>query len=188
MYNLPVVSFLDKLSGEKIKALQKELSLITGSLYSMHAWQPHLTVGSQIYVDEKQLDDVSRKFFIIASDTRKITIQTSGFGFYETWPGGVLPDHSPYVAYVKLEKPKELDILSQKIKQVTDMCETSYDQPWPYEPHITLAYKDLTREGLERSIDYLQNKKISIQIIIDHFLLVQKTDNKWQELRRFPFR
>ena len=57
--------------------------------------------------------------------------------------------------------------------------------PRPYLPHVTLAFRDLSREGFEAGSAYLADKTIHLSSTIDHIALVEKLATTDAERQRF---
>lgn len=186
MYDFAIISHFDDSFTEEIRELQKEISALTGSKASLEKNNPHLTVGDEILVKESDLENLYRNLQKITEDFSPTSVKIEGFDYLDNWKGGSLP-YTPYVVYLKVTEYFELEKIVSNIKEeVTDNYEKKYHQPYPYKPHITLAYKDLTKEGFDNAKEYLSSKNFSKSTIIDHFSLATK-DNKgrWVEFKKF---
>ena len=53
----------------------------------------------------------------------------------------------------------------------------------PYQPHVTLAFRDLTQAGYKSGLEYLKDKDMTINTRIDHIALVEKRSNA--DIERF---
>lgn len=62
--------------------------------------------------------------------------------------------------------------LSAEITKVISTYPIWYNMPLPYQPHITLAFRDLDRQGFDKGIAYLDDQQISLTATIDHIALV----------------
>lgn len=185
MYNFAFISHFDVSVTNKIRELQRELSILTASKASLEKNEPHLTVGDEIFVKETDLENLYGNLQKIARDFSPVSIKVEGFDSMDDWKGGSLP-YTPYVVYLKVLEYSNLEKIVSEIKKVTDNYNKKYYQPYPYKPHITLAYKDLTKEGFDKAKEYLLDKNFSELAVIDHFsLAVKGNEGKWVEFKRF---
>ena len=66
----------------------------------------------------------------------------------DDWTGGELRGYTQYVIYLKIVSNKKLLRLTKIIKgKVTGKRKIWYRQPWPFKPHVALAYKDLIKKS-----------------------------------------
>lgn len=56
----------------------------------------------------------------------------------------------------------------------------------PFSPHITLAFRDLERDGYEKGVEFLKSKSINLNTKIEHVSLVEKLDKVNREVARIP--
>jgi len=173
--NYAIVSYLDPETTERIRALQLEIAGATGSRGSIEGNQPHITVGSEVSVTDDEYAELVARIEAVAKSTPAYPVVLSGFGFMYNWTGGALPDHTPYVAYVKVNENLRLERLVQRIRdEVTVRYNVYYALPLPYDPHVTLAYKDLTRDGLDRAQEYLAQRAFMVETVITEIALACK--------------
>lgn len=190
MYTFAIISYFDKQTTREIRDIQKKLSEITGSRSSLDTWLPHITVGSAIKVKENQLKELYENIEGFLENVPVFTIQTREFSFMDDWAGGSRPGSTPYVVYIKLSGYDVLTKIATFFEeQIKPMYPVHYQQPWPYNPHITIAYKDLTDKGYERIKEYLSSKVFEKTIIIDNVCLATKNKNGiYEEFKRFKLK
>jgi 2'-5' RNA ligase len=84
----------------------------------------------------------------------------------------------------------ELEILATFFEEdVTNSYAVWYQQPLPYNPHITVAYKDLTEDGYEKAKEHLSKKTFEREIEIDNVCLaIQNEKGEWREYKRFSLK
>ena len=104
----------------------------------------------------------------------------------DNWSGSKL-GFTPYVVYIK---PFDYGTLSAAAsffeEQIKPRYPVWYDQPWPYNPHITVAYKDLTEDGYNKAREYLLGKTFEREITIDNVCLaIQDKNGAWKEFKHF---
>jgi len=94
----------------------------------------------------------------------------------------------PHVIYLDVLKNKRLGRLAEKVKKITDKYQICYQQPWPYKPHITIAFSDLTKDGFQEAKRYLKDKKFFAKTKIDHVAISKEDkEGKFKECKRFSF-
>lgn len=152
-------------------------------------WEPHLTIGSEIDIPKKELKKVVEEIKSVTLKQKPFTVKINDYEYMDNWSGGKMPGFTRFVIYLNIIKTPKLVALAKAIKsKVTDKHKRSYDQPWPYVPHITLAYKDLTAAGFKRAKKFLQKQKFSASMQIDHVALaIEKKGGKCVEYKRFIF-
>ena len=186
MHKFSIVSYFDDETTKEIREIQEKLSKITGSLGSLVAWTPHITVGSGVSVGENQIEEFYQTIEDFLSDFRTTSLKTKEFSFMDNWSGSKL-GFTPYVVYIK---PFDYGTLSNIAtffeERVKSRYPSWYDQPWPYSPHITVAYKDLTEEGYEKARKYLRGKTFEREIAVDNVCLaIEDEKGIWNECKRF---
>ncbi|MDP3734544.1 MAG: 2'-5' RNA ligase family protein [Nanoarchaeota archaeon] len=180
-----VVVSLSGSVAARVRRLQRLLSIKTGSSASVRFWKPHLTVGSGIIVPRKQLASVMAQFRSALKATSLFSVRVRGYGFMEKWAGGIF-GKSPYVAYLQIENSPPLRALAKTVKKVTHHYPLFYRQPWPYTPHVTLAFSDLTNAGFLKAKAFLKGKTFAGTILVDHVALLHKDrQGRWVEYKRF---
>lgn len=181
---LSIVSYLDAESTERVRILQRQLAKVTGSRASLSSWSPHITVGDGVVVDEVQFESLLTDMAEIASKNHVFDVVASDFGSLDSRPIGVGEKSTPYVIYVDVAVSQDLTELVSMIREVTSNYSKWYQMPDPYLPHITLAFRDLDKEGYERGLDYLMAKTMTITSKINHIALVQKLEAADKEVAR----
>ena len=78
--------------------------------------------------------------------------------------------------------------LVEKIENLTNKYEKWYQLSLPYDPHITLAFRDLTDEGLEKCEEFFKDKTFLEEVKVDHISIVEKgEDGVGREFARINF-
>jgi 2'-5' RNA ligase len=188
MYKFSIVSFFEESITEEIRRLQEELAHVTGSTGSLTAWTPHITVGSGLSVEEPQLGEFCQKIGDFLKGFSSTNLKTREFSFMDNWSGAKL-GHTPYVAYIKPYEYGALGTVASFFEEeLKPQYAAWYDQPWPYSPHITLAYRDLTEAGYRKAQEHLAGKTFDRSIVVDNVCLAIKENDVWQEFKRFSLK
>ncbi|HRN96910.1 MAG TPA: 2'-5' RNA ligase family protein [Candidatus Saccharibacteria bacterium] len=181
---LSVVSYLDSASLLKVREVQGALSKITGSKASLTSWDPHITIGDGIVVNDESLQEFQSEIQTIASPTLSFQLKLGGIGTMDNFKGGSGEKVSPFVLYLDVDVTDQLLQLVEKVSQISSGFEKWYFMPKPYEPHCTLAFRDLTEDGFKLGCEYLKKQDINLISTIDHIALVEKLENLDKELLR----
>lgn len=186
MYRFSIISYFDEASTKEIRVIQETLSEITGSKGALTAWTPHITVGSGLVVEEDQLEEFYTAIENFLKDFPPTRLETKDFSFLDNW-SGVKLGFTPYVVYIK---PFDYGTLGRAASffenEIKPQYTAWYDQPWPYAPHITVAYKDLSLDGYIKAQNYLAGKVFERKIIVDNICLAVENENGvWEEFKRF---
>lgn len=189
MYKFSIVIYSDHVLAKKVRKLQKNISKATGSRSCLKLWKPHFTIGSAVKVSEKELKGLYGDIKEAISHFKAFKIRIRNYDFMDDWTGGKLPGHTPYVIYLKVILNNKLLRLAKIVKEkVTDKRTVWYKQPWPYKPHVTLAYKDLSKKGFIKEKETFKHKKFSGEDLVDHIILAKENKTgKWVEFKKFKF-
>ncbi|MDB5162094.1 MAG: Phosphoesterase [Candidatus Saccharibacteria bacterium] len=182
---LSLVSYLDSASLRKVRELQQKLSEITGSKASLTSWDPHITIGDGVVVTEESLQKFQKQVQTIASSTVSFPLKLQGIGTMTNFKGGTGEQVSPHVLYIDVTVTDQLQRLVDSVSHVSNGYEKWYFMPKPYQPHCTLAFRDLSEDGFRLGLEYLKKQNIDLTSTIDHIALVEKLENLDRELVRF---
>ncbi|MBI4116140.1 2'-5' RNA ligase family protein [Candidatus Pacearchaeota archaeon] len=185
----PIVIYLDKNLTKKIRGIQKRLSKITGSRACLDMETPHITIGSGIKINKKDFELVSMEINSVVKNFKQFKIKIKNYKFMDDWIGGKTPGYTSYVIYLDVVVNENLQKLAEELMdKVTSKHERYYDQPWPYNPHLTVAFKDLDKNGFLKAKEILENEKFEAEMIVDNAAISTEGKNgKWAEYKRFKF-
>ena len=181
MRKFSVVSYFDHEFTSRVRTLQGRIAKETGARVSLDIWDPHITIGSGISVPDGDISHAKKLLDRAVAGVEPFSITVSGFGFMDNWVGGQRPGISPYVVYLSVEIPESLRLLVDSVRtNLTDHFEHWYEQPSPYTPHITLAYRDLSEEGFLQTKKRLASESFSVEPIINHVSLVDEIPDEFR--------
>ncbi|NTW46270.1 MAG: 2'-5' RNA ligase family protein [Candidatus Moranbacteria bacterium] len=167
-----------------MRALQERIAVETGARASLDIWAPHITIGSGISVPDEDVSHAKELLDRAVENIEPFPIVVSGFGFMDDWVGGRQPGVTPYVVYLGIEIPDSLRLLVESVRTgLTERFDRWYEQPSPYTPHITLAYRDLAEEGYLRIKEEFEHEAFSASPIIDHVSLVDEIPGRFRTER-----
>ncbi|MEK7118027.1 MAG: 2'-5' RNA ligase family protein, partial [Patescibacteria group bacterium] len=141
--NYSIVCYLERLSQDKVRAIQKKLFELTGSRKCLDAWTPHITVGSGIVVPQERQQETDEAFRKIADQQSTFNLTLSGFGGTTEWKGARKGITTPYVLWVNpvVNEPL-MKLFNTIVDKVTSKYDTFYTRIAEYIPHVTVAYGD----------------------------------------------
>lgn len=189
MNRYPLIAHLDSESAKAIREIQLELEAECGTHACVREWQPHVSVGSEALIEDKDLGGYVERLSEATHNIKPLEILINGFNFIDFWSGGALPDHTPYVAFLGVYLSPELTRLLDAVESVTAKEKLFYKMIHPYYPHVALAYKDLTAEGYDKAQKLLMHRRFTTTARLDHFALAKPDESgMFQEFRRIDLR
>ena len=172
--NYSIVTYLVGEDFKKVRAIQKDISTITGSKKCLVDWLPHITVGDGISVSGSTLPEIEDKLKGFCNRQKAITATIKGFGGVDTWKGAVKDKITPYVIWLDVEVSSDLLTLFTNLKdEITSKQETWLPRTISYVPHVTIAFSDLNEEGYRKGLEYLSSKSFETEFSISHIALVE---------------
>lgn len=184
---LSIVSYLDSASSDEVSKLQRRLSEITGSKASLELWMPHVTVGDGIEVNDEELLQLQAELKNIVAKFVPFTVDLRDILKLDSRRGGEGEITTPYGLYLDVNANDNLLNLVASVATASRNLNKWYIMPQPYHPHCTLAFKDLSKEGFERGIAFLDKQSLKLTATLDHVALVEMLPNAARELARFNF-
>ncbi len=185
--DFPIIIYLDSNLTKKVRTVQNKLLEMTDSHACIDIWEPHITVGSGMRIDNKDLNFVYKDIKSVVKNFKPFKIKIKNYNFMDNWPGGKTLDYTHYVIYLDVIVNKTLQKLAEELMgNVTAKRERYYNQPWPYNPHLTVAFKDLNKEGFLKAKKILEKEKFEGETIVDHVAIAtERESGKWVEYKRF---
>lgn len=176
MNRYPLVAYVDEALTAKVRTIQQQLSDLTGSHACLDVWDPHISVGSEVWLKDDELDDYASELKAATANTPPFLVTIANFGFIDNWSGGKLPGNTPYGVFLDVVVTPELQHLVELIRPVCAARRQYFEMPWPYHPHITIAFKDLTQEGYEKAKQLFEKQPFSVRTAIDSFSIVRHNE------------
>lgn len=154
--NISLISNLSGDSYKKVRSLQKELSRVTGSISCLADWQPHITIGDGLVVDQQTMTGLTTELQAFAESHQPVKARIHGYAGIDNWKGAVEGKVTPYVIWLSVEMNDELMALWSSLRdKITARYEAWLPRTVEYNPHVTIAFSDLTKEGFEKGMAYL---------------------------------
>lgn len=156
-----------ELSAE-IRLIQKDFAERFNSKKALRNF-PHITIIPPFKFDEDNESEVTGKFLKIDLATSKFAIQLKGFSTFQN-------PRNP-VIFIKPEVSAELQELHNTM---TKAMPFNYIEN--FNPHITVAYRDLTSENFEKACPEYNGKNFERIFEADEVRLYKHFDQKWNLL------
>jgi 2'-5' RNA ligase len=185
MNRYPLIAHLDPESAKAVRELQRELEVECDTHAVMSEWHPHVSVGSEAWIEDDQVDAYTDRLRAATSGMKPLEILINGINYIDFWSGGSLPDHTPYTVFLGVHLSDELKHLMDAVETVTAKERLFYRMHTPYFPHVALAYKDLSAEGYEIAQKLLRSRRFTLPARLDHFALAKQDETgMFEEFRR----
>lgn len=185
--NISTVSYLPGPIRTKIKRYQKQISEKFNTIGALD-WVPHITIADRVLIPKDNFRNICSKLKEVCNNTKPIKVYTKNLYFIKLTKS---PFENPYAIAIEVETTKELlrlhgliqNDLYKKLKRPSLKSDK-------YSPHITLAYRDLTRENFEKAKQFFREHPIKLKysLTINNIHLVVSLHNKQRRsVRRFEF-
>lgn len=189
MKKYSVVCFLDNSLSLKIKNIQQKLFEITGSRACFDSWEPHITLASGPELDSSNLKKLEHEIINFCSFQNTLEVSISDVGGKTNRVGGKGENTTPYALWFNILLNNSILELFTRIEGMIKQYPVWYAISNPYNPHITLAFRDLTKDGYEQGLNWLDTIKLDDEkIVIDHIALVEQIGETIKEYKRFYFK
>jgi len=192
MKTFSLITYLTREEFASVRELQKKVSEITGSTKSLSDWQPHITIGDGPELTDEQIPEFEEKLQAFALQQMPISAKITGFGGIDNWKGAIPGEITPYVIWLTVEVNPELKQCWDELREsITSRYPTWLPRTETYVPHITLAFADLTEEGYQAGLRYLENEHIAMPFHVSHIALAECSGvghMTSREYKRFEFK
>lgn len=168
--NIAVIGLFSKETSDRIQKLRLEIA----EKFDVHDalnWPPHLTLRPGFIVPSQQVQDLTSQLKDFISPIHPIKLTLSGFKFFDDAivKGTV---KNPYVATIDVINGVELSAVNKKLLQFELY---SAQQARSFNPHVTLAYNDVSKDKFDGIKSYLADKVFYEECIIDAIGLFENT-------------
>jgi 2'-5' RNA ligase len=140
---------------------------------------PHITLQPPF---EWQLDAVpvlEQSLKAFANIQTPVPITLSGFGAFV-----------PRVIYINALKTPELLALQKNLMEYVEASLGIVDKTSktrPFAPHMTVAFRDLTKQNFRKAWPEFQNRPLEFQFMASHLTLLIHDGKRWNVSVEFPF-
>jgi len=171
----------------EINALREDLAERFSSKNAL-SWEPHITLAHRVLIPGDKLEGRLTDIKTLCRITKPIRIRTVDLELFEI--KGTSLKH-PYAIVLEVEVSDALRAVNEKInKEIYEGLERPSMKDETYRPHITLAYRDLTKENYLKAIDFFRDNPINsrFKFELDNLVLIRhETHDLVEEFRKFRF-
>ncbi len=138
---------------------------------------PHITLHPPFKLEqgisEEELLQVLEE---VASGCKPFEVRLKGFGAFR-----------PRVIFIGVEKQPPMEMLQQAVVEgVRPLAQAEKKRPEPsFHPHMTLAFRDLSKANFQRAWQEYEPKKLSYSWEVTHFVLLKHNGKHWNEHQFF---
>jgi 2'-5' RNA ligase len=155
---------------EQIQHLKLEVAEKFKSSHSLNA-PPHITLISPFRVSNEQLSGLHSILEVYAQGHQPFQVQLKDFA---TFP--------PRVIFVDVKISETLQQFQQKLENMIradDAFGYNYKER-PFHPHVTLAFKDLSKENFYKAWDEFKDRDMEETFMADHVYLLKHNGEIWE--------
>jgi 2'-5' RNA ligase len=148
---------------------------------SRHALKspPHITLQPPFKWSISDLNTLEQCLISFTQQQGSFAMTLSGFNAFP-----------PRVIYVDVVKTVELmnlqTHLTTHLENILDLSNNNAKSR-PFAPHMTVAFRDLTRKNFRAAWSEFQHKPIQYEFIANQLTLLVHTGKHWQIQQEFPF-
>ena len=138
---------------------------------------PHITLHPPFKLKkedgEKELEGALRQ---VASEREPFEARLKDYGAFR-----------PRVIFIDVEKEPAMEKLQKAIlEQVVKLAEEEKKRPdHSFHPHMTLAFRDLSKANFHRAWKEFQSKELDYSWEVRQFTLLKHNGKHWEEYRHF---
>lgn len=155
---------------EQIQQLKLEVADKFKSSHSLNA-PPHITLVSPFRISENQVSGLQSILEVYTQGNQPFQVDLKG---YATFP--------PRVIFIDVNKSDELQQFQKKLEEMIradDAFGYNYHER-PFHPHITLAFKDLSKENFYKAWDEFKDRDLEESFVADHVYLLKHNGEIWE--------
>ncbi len=140
---------------------------------------PHITLREPfewMKDTEELLVEILNEF---VKEKKAITVELTGFGAFP-----------PRVIFINVKRAEALNLLQTQLQSLCEIrlnLQSSQYKDRSFQPHLTLAFRDLKKESFAEAWNEFQGKSFSATFIADRFTLLKHDGRLWQPLHHFVF-
>lgn len=133
---------------------------------------PHITLIPPFQLGKEPLKPIREKLMKLVSHESKFELSTKGFSSFGS-----------RVIFIDIYKSQALNELYIHVNSV---FEHAMDKK-PFNPHMTIAFRDLSKEIFEKAWPAYSEKSFSQSFEVDSISLLKHNGKKWEVYEQFPF-
>ena len=146
-----------------------------GSKASLNS-PPHITLFPPFKL-AKDEQDLMRALEKEAADFHPFRVSLENFGAFP-----------PRVIYIDVLQQPVMNNLQESLQELISefaMPETKAKPSRPFHPHMTLAFRDLTKEQFRKAWQEFNERELAYSWEVEHFTLLRHNGKFWEEKQEF---
>jgi 2'-5' RNA ligase len=155
---------------DEIQELKLEVKEKFNSSHSLNA-PPHITLLSPFRLRDEDTAQLHSLLEVFAQEFKPFEVCLHNFS---TFP--------PRVIFIDVEKSPELLEVQEKLEQLarsrSDLFNYNYAKR-PYHPHVTLAFKDLTKSNFHKAWEEFENREFEGSYIANTICVLKHDGESW---------
>ena len=163
---------------EEANAIKAHFATVYESSHAQNS-PPHITLQPPFQWGKDQLQQLKNTLQQFSQNQTPIPIILSGFGAFP-----------PRVIYIHVEKTPELLMIQKALMEdlETDLgLVDSVAKSRPFVPHMTVAFRDLTRSNFRQAWKFYREKSFDYQFTINELTLLIHNGKFWEIEENFSF-
>jgi len=132
---------------------------------------PHVTLHMPFRLKEKKEDELIDKLEKLGSGITSFELQTEGYGqFHEK------------VVHIEVSKTDELQFLFEQIRRCMKVNFNQFNADYKnrgYNPHLTVAFRDLKRDEFKRAWPLFREEKAHFPFEVKSFSILKHNGKSW---------
>ncbi len=139
---------------------------------------PHITLQAPFeWSSELNIRELTNELRKFAAKRENIAIALRNFGAFP-----------PKVIYVDVVQSPKLINLQEELAQFTADKYRLIDKRYRrFCPHMTVAFRDLTKSSFHQAWPEFQAKSLAFDFIVNHLTLLRHNGQQWQIYQTYPF-
>ena len=174
--------FIALLPPEDVRQIARQIEQRFATVYNSRAVQkspPHITLQLPFHWSGSELPNLQQKLTKFALTQNPIPVTLDGFGAFST-----------RVIYINVIPTPELLTIQKKLSNYLQSSCGIMDTGGSnrhYTPHITLAFRDLTKQNFRKAWSELEHQQLYFEFIVPVVTLLIHNGKRWHTCQEFVF-
>ena len=137
---------------------------------------PHITLQPPFKWLSTNLPALQQCLSTFADHREPVPVKLSGFAAFR-----------PRVIYINVLKTQELLMLQTDLMAYLDVLDIVAVSTRPFSPHMTVAFRDLTRQNFKAAWPEFQQQALQFEFTANYLTLLLHDGKRWNVSNEFPF-
>jgi 2'-5' RNA ligase len=161
---------------DQIQEVKLEVKAKFNSSHSLNA-PPHITLLSPFRLEGEDTNQLNSLLEVFAQEFEPFEVRLHNFS---TFP--------PRVVFIDVEQSPGLIEVQENLEELarshSDLFNYNYAER-PYHPHVTLAFKDLTKSNFYKAWKEFQERSFDGSFIADILFLLKHDGDTWSVVKKY---